>query len=145
MKVDRLDFFALKSSTMLPCGDLASLIPRLFLQVQTSTTSNMHVLLRMNGLWECEVMIWLLCCVDGFGLVWTPGLPNIQFLTLSIIACCKRSKTGSWKAWEQGYLPPRTGVQWTLTCPALSYLEYLVVRPRSLYILFNAHAAYGAK
>ena len=37
------------------------------------------------------------------------------------------------------------GIQWTLTYPALSYPEYSVIWPRSLHILFNAHAAYGAK
>ena len=31
------------------------------------------------------------------------------------------------------------------TYPDLSYLEYSVIQPQSLHILFNAHAAYGAK
>ena len=36
-------------------------------------------------------------------------------------------------------------VQWTLTYPDLSYPEYSFIWPRSLHILFNAHAAYGEK
>ena len=36
-------------------------------------------------------------------------------------------------------------LQWTLSYPVLSYLEYSVIRPWSLHILFNVHAAYRAK